>query len=54
MKKNCKKQIKKKLEQEKYLKERVINCMSNGNGMIVVLIVVLIKKTSDKNQSMLS
>ena len=29
MKKNCKKQIKKILEQKKYLKEKVINCMSN-------------------------
>ena len=42
MKKNCKKLVKKNFE--KYLKEKVINCMSNGKGMIV-LIVELIKKT---------
>ena len=30
MKKNCKKIVKKNLEQKKYLKEKVINCMSNG------------------------
>ena len=30
---------------EKCLKEKVINCMSNGKDMIVVLIVGLIKKT---------
>ena len=45
MKKNCKKLIKKNLEQRKYLKEKVINCMSNEKGMIIVLIVGLIKKT---------
>ena len=35
MKKNCKRLIKKNLEKKKYLKERVINYMSNGKGMIV-------------------
>ena len=29
---------------EKVLKKKVINCMSNGKGMIIVLIVGLIKK----------
>ena len=37
MKKNCKKQVKKNLGEKNYLKEKVINCMSNGSGMIVVL-----------------
>ena len=46
MKSNCKKQVKKKLEQKKYLKEKVINYMSNGNDMIIHLIVGLIKKIS--------
>ena len=45
MKKNCKNQIKKNLEQKKYLKEKVVNCMSNGKGMIIVSIVELMKKT---------
>ena len=45
MEKNCKRLIKKNLEQKKYLKEKVINCISNGKGMIIVLIVGLIKKT---------
>ena len=44
-KKNCKKLVKKNLEWKKYLKEKVINCMSNGKGIIIVLIVGLIKKT---------
>ena len=39
---------------KKYLKEKVINCMSNGKDMIIVLIVVLIKKISYKNESILS
>ena len=30
MKKNCKKLVKKNLKQKKYLKEKVINYMSNG------------------------
>ena len=45
MKKNCKRLIKKNLEQKKYLKEKVISCMLNGKGMIIHLIVRLIKKT---------
>ena len=45
MKNNCKTLVKKNLEQKKYLKEKVINYMSNGKGMIIVLIVGLIKKT---------
>ena len=49
MKKNCKKQIKKNLEYKKYLKQKVINCMSNGKDMIICLIVGLTKKTSNKN-----
>ena len=47
--KNCKKLVKKNLEQEK-----VINCMSKGKGIIIRLIVGLIKKTSYKNESILS
>ena len=43
--KNCKKQIKKNSEQKKYLKEKVMNIMSNEKDMIIVLIVGLIKKT---------
>ena len=54
MKTNCKNQVKKNLEQKKYLKEKVINCTSNGKGMIVVLIKGLIKKVSYKNESILS
>ena len=46
MKKNCKKILKKNLEQKKYLKEKVINYASNGKDMIIHLIVVLIKKIS--------
>ena len=53
-KKNCKKLVKKNLEQKKQLKEKVINCMSNGKDMIVILIVGLIKKTLYKNESILS
>ena len=39
---------------EKYLKEKVINYMSNGKGMIIHLIVGLIKKISYKNESIIS
>ena len=53
MKKNYKKLVKKNLEQKKYLKEKMINCMSNEKGMIAVLIVGLIKKASYKNESIL-
>ena len=42
-KKNYKKLVKESLEYKKYLKEKVINCMSNGKGMIIVLIVGYIK-----------
>ena len=44
MKKNWKKVVKNNLELKKYLKKKVINCMSNGKGIIIVLIVGLIKK----------
>ena len=44
-KKNCKKEINKYSEQKKYLKEKVVNCMSNRKDVIVVLRVGLIKKT---------
>ena len=53
-KKNCKKLVKKNSEKEKYSKEKVINCMSNGKDMIIHLIVGLIKKTLYKNESILS
>ena len=53
MKRNCKKLVKKNLEQEKYLKEKVLSGMSNGKD-IISLIVGLIKKTSYKNDSILS
>ena len=53
-KKNCKKLVKKKLEQKKYLKEKMINCMSNGRGMIIVLMGGLIKKITYKNESIVS
>ena len=33
-----------KFRNKKYLKEKVINCMSNGKGMIIYLIVGSIKK----------
>ena len=54
IKKNCKELVKKNLEQKKYLKEKVINYMSNGNGMMIHLIVGLMKKISNKNESILS
>ena len=37
--KELQKLVKKNLEQKKYLKEKVINCMSNEKGIIIVLIV---------------
>ena len=52
--KGLQKTIKKYLEWKKYLKEKGINCTSNGKGMIIVLIVGLIKKISYKNESILS
>ena len=48
MKNNCKELLKKNLEQEKYLKEKVTNWMLNENVMIIHLIVGSIKKTSYK------
>ena len=39
---------------EKVLKKKVINCMSNGKDMKIVLIVGLIKRISYKNESVLS
>ena len=45
MKKNYKKLVKENSEYEKYLKEKVINSMSNGKDMTIVLIVGLITKT---------
>ena len=58
MKKNCKKPVKKNSEQKKYLKEKEINCMSNGKDTTIHLINGLTKKTlneipSYKNQSIL-
>ena len=37
MKKNYKKLVKKNLAYEKYLKKKVINCVSNGKDMIIHL-----------------
>ena len=54
MKKNCSRLIKKNLEYKRYLKEKEINCTSNGKDMIIVLIVGLIKNTLYKNESILS
>ena len=51
--KKFKKQIKNNYEYKKYLKERVINCTSNGKRMIVALILGLIRKTLNKNESIL-
>ena len=45
MKKNCKKLVKENSEYGKYLKEKVINFMSNGKDMTIVLKVGLITKT---------
>ena len=44
MKNNCKGLIKKNLEQKKYLKEKMINCMLNGKEMKIHLIVWINKK----------
>ena len=54
MKKNCKGLIKKNLEQKKYLKEKVINCMLNGKDMTIHLIVGLVKKTLYNNEQIFS
>ena len=48
MKNNCRKIIKKNLEQRKYLKEKVINCKLNGKDMTIHLIVGVTKKISYK------
>ena len=53
-KKELQKISQEKLEWKKYLKEKVINCISNGKLMITVLIVGLIKTISCKNESILS
>ena len=53
-KKNCKKQINKNSEQEKQLKEKMINCMSNGKDMTIHLIVGFRKKTFYKSESIIS
>ena len=44
MKKNYKRLIKKNSEYKKYLREKVINYMSNGKVMIIHLMAGLIKK----------
>ena len=54
MKKNYKRLDKNNLEYKKYLKEKVINHMLNGKGMIIYLIVGFIKNISYKNGSILS
>ena len=54
MKKIYKKLVKKNLEQKKYSKEKVINCTSNGKDMVIHLTIGLTKKTSYKNESILS
>ena len=45
MKMNCKKLGKKNSEQKKYLKEKLVNCITNGKDKIIHLIVGLIKNT---------
>ena len=44
-KKNCRRQIKKNLEQKKQLKEKEIKYMLNGNAIIINSMAGLIKKT---------
>ena len=44
MKKNYKRLIKKNSEYKKYLREKVINYLSNGKVMIIHLMAGLIKK----------
>ena len=53
-KKKCKKLVKMNSEQKKCLKEKVINCMSNGKDMMIHIKVGLMKKTLYKNESILS
>ena len=52
--KELQKTIQKEFRIENYLKETVINYMSNGQGMIIHLIVGSIKKVSYKNESIFS
>ena len=54
LEKNCKKTSEEKFRIKKYLKEKAINCMSNGKDMMIHLLVGLIKKNSHKNDSILS
>ena len=54
MKKNYTKIVKKNLEEKKCLKEKVINFVSNGKDMTIVLIAGLIKKKLYKNESIFS
>ena len=54
MKKNCKKLIKKNLEQKKYSKEKMISYTSNGKDMTIHLIFGLTKKNLYKNVTILS
>ena len=54
MKKNGKKLVKENLEQKKCLKEKTINCMSNGKGMIIHLTVGLMNKILYKSESILT
>ena len=44
LKNNCKRQIKCSLELKKYSREKIINYMSNGEIMVIHLIVGLMKK----------
>ena len=54
MKRDCEKLVKKNSEKKKYSKEKVINCISNGEYTKIHLIFALIKKTLHKNESILS
>ena len=54
MKKKLQKTNQKEFRLEKVLKKRVISCMLNGKGMIILLIVGLIKNTLYKNESLFS
>ena len=52
--KSYKKQINKVLVQKKSLKEKEINCISNGKDMMIHLITGLIKMILYKNESIIS
>ena len=54
LKKNCKKLVKKNSESKTYLKEKAKKCMSNGKDTINHLIIGLVRKSSYKNESILS